>query len=252
MLSSHWYAFLCLLDVIAAVDAEFVPVLMLNALVRCVVLEPRSGNTSTLDTAAIFTAAQFLAAARAGAVAVRARKRAFVASVGGDSTAALVAAANAAAVADTRELRSAQELVYAEALAVDQQRLQLRERLQQRRDAAIVRRDERRKRVIAVPAPCAVRVRLPNGALIESVFDRDADRVASLLDFVVIEASLQLGDTFDVANYQLFALYPKRCVAGELADGRSDPSAALTLTDAVSAAAGADRRVLLVLEERAN
>jgi hypothetical protein len=252
VLSSHWYAFLCLLDVVAVVDAEFVPLLALNALARCFVLEPRSGNTRTIDTATIFNAPQFLAAIRAAGASVQLRKRAFGASVG-ESTAALLAAANAAAaaeVADTRDLRSAQEVAYAESLAVDQQRVQLRERLQRRRAAAIAHRDERLKRVIAVPVPCAVRVRLPNGALIESVFDRDADQVAALLDFVVIEASLQLGDTFDIANYQLFSLYPKRYIAGELADGSSDPSAALTLVDAVSAAAGADRRVLLILEER--
>lgn len=241
-------------NVISTIDAEFVPLLALNAQARCYVLDPRSGNVTLIDTNTIFKAADFLVALRNVTAVMQSRKRAFVetsaASSASTSLAAVAAVAAAAVENDRRDVRSEQELAYAESLALDRQRTLVRDRLQVRRNAAIARRDERQKRVIDVPAPCSVRVRLPNGALIESVFDRDVDRVAALLDFVVIEASMQLGDAFDIANYQLFSLYPKRCVAGELASGETDPSAALALSDTVAAAAGADRRVLLVLEER--
>lgn len=246
-------------NVISVVDAEFVPLLSLNAQTRCYLLEPRTGSASVIDTNTIFKATEFVVALRNVASALQSRKRAFVetsaaanssAAASSSSLAAIAAVAAATVENNRRDVRSEQEIAYAESLAVDRQRSQVRDRLQVRRNVAIARRDERQKRVIGLPAPCAVRVRLPNGALIESVFDRDADQVAALLDFVVIEASMQLGDAFDIANYQLFSLYPKRCVAGELASGETDPSAALALSDAVAAAAGADRRVLLVLEER--
>lgn len=234
--AAHWYAFLADAQVATVCAAECVVVVLFNVQARCVALEPRTGASRLIDTTRIGSAAAF---ARAVGDACRAVA---LPSVAGVKRSHSATAAAAAVVVDddatTRALMSAQEEAYAAALAADVAREQQRTRLTQRRMEAVVRNAERSARAVAAAHECHVRVRLPNGSVVESVFDSSADTVQALLDFVIVEASRQLaaGDAFDVANYELVAQFPKRCVG----------DAAQPLRDALQGG----RRVMLLLEEK--
>jgi hypothetical protein len=227
--TSHWYAFLRNDAVARLCRSEFAVVLSVNALSRCVVLEPRTGTARTIDTAQTPTVDVFVGALidAVRATAFPRAKRTF------DDV------REVSKVVAVRDLMSQQNAAYASALARDAARDAQRTRLTQQRSSAVARMAERSKRAIAADRQCHVRVRLPDGAVLESVFDSAADTVQALVDFVTVEASLRLrdGDQFDATAFRLMSQFPKRCVS-------ADPDA--LLADALG---GGGKRVALVLEE---
>ena len=112
------------------------------------------------------------------------------------------------------------------------QRERERERLQTRRADAVRRRalwaehsaaaHASTSAAAVLPARCSVRVRMPNGAVLERQFDAAHTTLRHLLDWCLLEGQLTHGrdaGQFDIAAHRLVMRYPRRhIVAAEVCE----------------------------------